>query len=254
MSDIILNFHFATDLIISAEWIVDIKRAEKPAESWLYILPNPTEEGLRECDQWLNNPYVVYCAYCFETNKKGDTVFILYLILNARRKYEYMTGRCHIGGGLIMSKKAYQPSNKSVVDWMKGPWKEAGVKKEENETFHEMRRSEYSMGGRGKDKAFLECENNWIDCFLLPELKEKGEEERPKAPPMKIGHETDIMYRLSRIRLSDAQTGMHCEPVLDLLWIMGPDGRPLSVQPIDYQQYQMEEAVGGVREGEEKGE
>ena len=116
------NFHYATDLVISAADMLETSGREKPSESWLYILPNPTEEGIRECDQWLNNPYVNYCAFCFEINKNGELVFIFFLILNIRRMPDYMYHRFLLGCGLILPKKPCRPGNRLVVDWMRGPW------------------------------------------------------------------------------------------------------------------------------------
>ena len=181
------NFNYATDLIVSAADMVETNFREKPSESWLYILPNPTEAAIRECDQWLNNPYVHYCAFCYEINKKGEQVFIFFLILNTRRKPDYVANRFRIGGGLILSKKPYRPGNRLVVDWMRGPWKGKEATKGRNATFWEMRHEGYIMGGRKADPSFLACTENWVDTFMLtPEPSAPEYEERPSAPKMVV--------------------------------------------------------------------
>src|SRR3989338_3203417 len=181
------NFNYATDLIVSAADMVETNFREKPSESWLYILPNPSEEGIRECDQWLNNPYVHYCAFCYEVNKKGEQVFIFFLILNTRRKPDYIASRFRAGGGLILSKKPYRPGNRLIVDWMRGPWKGTEAIKGKNATFCEMRHEDYIMGGRKADPSFLACTENWVYTFMLaPEPSTPEYEERPSAPKMVV--------------------------------------------------------------------
>lgn len=253
------NLNYATDLIISAADMLETNFREKPSESWLYILPNPTEAAIRECDQWLNNPYVHYCAFCYEINKKGEQVFIFFLILNTRRKPDYIASRFSLGGGLILSKKPYRPGNRLIVDWMRGPWKGTEAIKGKNATFCEMRHEDYIMGGRKADPSFLACTENWVYTFMLaPEPSTPEYEERPSAPkmvvklPEKVETENvpedetenrieeempeEVTFKLCRLRLGETKMTNYYETVVDFVGRIEPDGGLTIIRKLGSQQ------------------
>jgi hypothetical protein len=163
------------DLMIDAAWIIDTQRAEKPGECWLYILPRPTLEEVRACDQWLTNPNVAFLAYCFENNVRGDPVFILFMVLLTRRTYGCMRKLFPFNRGLLTPKRPRVPSYREICCWMRGPYVGTKIMKVENTSYREMRREGYGMGGRAKEQKFINCVNTWVETFV-PYLDDEGDE------------------------------------------------------------------------------
>ncbi|MCL4419481.1 hypothetical protein M1146_05270 [Patescibacteria group bacterium] len=164
----LVNGRISEELICSASWIGwwECTKASK-ATTWLYLYPEPTVEGIKECDMLLHSPEILYVACCYEANKYGKGVLIILFTSKEPRTCSGMIGRYRLNRGLLLPKKPRHPQPDQIVRWMRGPFHDfEGAIKPFNQTFREMRQATYMMKCRESDISFKKCSESWIESFM----------------------------------------------------------------------------------------
>ena len=185
----LFNISISEELVCSASWIGwwECTKANK-ATTWLYLYPEPTMEGIKECDMLLQSPEILYLACCYEMNKYGKGVLIILFTSKEPRTYSGMIGRYPLNRGLLVPKKPRHPQPDQIVRWMRGPFRDfQGTSKPLNPTFREMRQATYTMKCRESDTTFQQCFSSWIDSFkdIIP-LTQVGETPIVVESPIKF--------------------------------------------------------------------